>query len=218
MNSHFAIFATLALAAGTLLAGPAQADDDRWMIRLRALRIAPADTSDAVPALGLPSDQIHVSSKWAPDFDVEYFLSRAWSTELLLTVPQRHDVTLPGVGTIGSFKHLPPTLTLKYDFRPDSVLRPYVGAGLNVTFISDVNITVPASAAGGQALPLKLERTSVGPAAQAGIDFKLSDRWFANIDAKYVQIRSDVKLGDGTRVSRVKVDPWLLGAGGGYRF
>jgi len=218
MNAQFAILTALTLATGTLLATSVRADDDPWIIRLRALRIAPADKSDSVPALGLPEDQIHVSSKWAPDLDVEYFFGSAWSTELLLTAPQRHDVTIQGVGTIGSFKQLPPTLTVKYNFLPDSTVRPYIGAGLNVTFITDVDVTVPASAAAGQPLPLKLDHTSVGPAGQGGIDFKLTDHWFANLDAKYVAIRSDVKLSDGTKVSRVKVDPWLLGVGGGYRF
>lgn len=40
---------------------------------------------------------------------------------------------------------------------------------------------------------------------------------FLNFDVKKLQIRTDVKLA-GTTLSTVKVDPWLIGVGIGYRF
>jgi outer membrane protein len=48
------------------------------------------------------------------------------------------------------------------------------------------------------------------------VDFKLDKNWSLNLDVKKVQIRSDV-LG-GAKISAVKVDPWLVGVGVGYRF
>jgi len=93
-----------------------------------------------------------------------------------------------------------------------------VGIGINVTFIMDADVYVPAATAGGSSLPLKLDRTSVGPAGQVGFDIRISEHWFGSVDAKYVGIRSDVKLSDGTKVSNVRIDPWLLGVGAGYRF
>ncbi len=207
-----------AVLAGTALPALSQAEEGPWVVRLRALHIGPANKSDAVPALGLPADQIDVSSKWAPDIDFEYFFNRSWSGELLLTVPQKHDVSVKNVGSLGSFKHLPPTLTVKYNFIPDGTFRPYVGVGVNLTFISDVNLAVPSSVTEGAPLPLKLSSTSVGIASQAGFDVKIDQNWFASVDVKYVQIRSDVKLEDGTKVSAVQVDPWLIGIGVGYRF
>lgn len=218
MRNSSGISVVAALAVAVLSWSPAQAGEGPWLVRVRALHIGPANKSDPVPALGLPGDQIDVSSKWAPDIDFEYFFSPNWSSELLLTVPQRHDVSVKGVGTLGSFKHLPPTLTLKYNFLPDGSFRPYVGVGLNLTLIMDVNLAVPSAVTGGAPLPLKLDSSSVGAAAQAGFDVKSDDHWLGSVDVKYVQIRSDVKLSDGTKVSAVKVDPWLIGIGGGYRF
>ena len=137
----------------------------------------------------------------------------------MLTYPQRHTVSVKGVGDLGTFKHLPPTLTVKYTLLPDGAFRPYIGIGVNLTLIMDVDIAVPAAVSPtGSTLPLKLESSSFGAAGQAGFDFKFTDNWFGNVDVKYVQIRSDVKLTDGTKVSAVKVDPWLLGVGIGYRF
>jgi outer membrane protein len=214
IKKNLAILAVAALTTGIALSAPAQADDGPWVVRLRALHIGPANKSDAVPALGLPSDQIDVNSKWAPDLDFEYFFTPNWSSELLLTVPQKQTVSVKGVGDIGTFKHLPPTLTVKYGFLPDGIVRPYVGAGINLTLIMDVNLAVP----GETPLPLKLQSSSFGGALQAGVDVKLDQHWFGSLDVKYVQIRSDVKLTDGTKVSSVKVDPWLIGIGAGYRF
>jgi len=58
----------------------------------------------------------------------------------------------------------PPTLTGKYNFLPDRAFQPYIGAGLNVTRIMDVNLQVPTVGR------LTLDRTSVGVAAQGGFD------------------------------------------------
>lgn len=223
--TRLAVAASLASAA--LLSVPAQADESPFVVRLRALHIAPANKSDAInvpslaagaPALVLPADSIEVSSKWIPDLDLEYFFSKNWSAELVLTVPQKHDVSVKGVATIGSFKHLPPTLTAKYNFNPEGTFRPYIGAGINLTLIMNVDITVPAALSPtGSDLPLSLDNHSVGAAAQAGMDIKLGDHWFANVDAKYVQLRTDVKAGS-LKVTTVKVDPVLLGVGVAYRF
>ena len=223
--TRIAIAATLASAA--LLSVPAQADESPFVVRLRALHISPANKSDAVsvpslaegaPALNLPADYIEVSSKWIPDIDLEYFFTPNWSAELVLTVPQKHDVSVKGVATIGTFKHLPPTLTAKYNFNPTGTIRPYVGAGVNLTLIMNVDITVPAALSPtGADLPLSLDNHSLGAAVQAGMDIKLGDHWFANVDAKYVQLKTDVKAGS-LKVSTVKVDPVLLGVGVAYRF
>ncbi len=213
------------------------ADESPFLVRVRALDIRPANKSDAIPALGVAADKIDVSSKWIPDIDLEYYFAPAWSTELVLTVPQKHDVSVVGVGSLGSFKHLPPTLTAKYHFNSGGKISPYVGAGINLTLIMDVNLAVPGAATTAEAgsavmhqavrpvihaaagdLPLTLENHSIGAALQAGVDIRLADHWYGNADIKYVQIRSDVMLAGGTKVSAVQVDPLLLGIGVAYRF
>ena len=220
-----------ALAAGALTAIPAQADEGPFMIRLRAVYLDFAQKSDGfnLPITGgttpIPSDAITLNKKWIPDIDFEYFWTKQFSTELVLTYPQSQDVTVnvPGLGgvAVGSFKHLPPTLTAKWNFIPDGTFRPYVGVGVNLTIISNVNLSVPA-VSGVQSTPIALDlnSTSVGFAGQAGFDVKLADHWFANVDVKYVQLGSDVKVPalGGATITKVHLDPWLLGAGIGYRF
>jgi outer membrane protein len=199
------MLAALGFAA---VAAPAMAQDGSspWLVRARAVHIDPADKSDPVGGTGA-SDRIHVEDKWIPEVDISYFFTPHWAAELILTYPQKHTVTLDGA-SIGSFKHLPPTLTLQYHFLPGATIDPYIGAGLNYTLMSKVRLLNGAGS---------LEHDSVGGAVQAGVDFRIDKNWSVNLDVKKAQIRSDVMIG-GARASRVKVDPVLFGVGVGYRF
>ncbi|MBC3869542.1 OmpW/AlkL family protein [Undibacterium oligocarboniphilum] len=200
------IVIAISLATIGLAATQAMAQQSPWMVRARVVNISPANGSDPVGGIGA-ADRIAVSNKTIPEVDISYFVTPNWSAELVLTYPQKHDVTLDGA-TIGSFKHLPPTLTAQYHFTPDAAFSPYVGAGVNYTRISDVNLLKGAA---------DLDKSSIGFAVQAGVDFKLDKNWSLNLDVKKVQIRSDVTSA-GTKISAVKVDPWLVGVGVGYRF
>ena len=205
-----------AVAAVMFVSSARAADTDPWEVRLRLIYLEPAQESDAYPPLGIPNDGIHIDDKWLPDLDIEYHFTPHWSSELVLTYPQKQTVTversvLGGPTEIGSFKHLPPVLTAKYNFLPQGTFRPYVGAGINVTFISDVNLYVPTVG------PLTLNKTSVGPAVQAGLDWQLTEHWFLNADVKWVQLHATVKY-DGAPISQLKINPLLWGVGFGYRF
>ena len=205
IRSAFAVAAVATVSLG-LLASHAHAEQGSWLVRARAVNIDPVDKSDPIAGAGA-ADRISVSKKTIPEVDISYFFTPNWSTELVLTYPQKHKVRLDGQ-EIGSFKHLPPTLTLQYHFLPDTQFSPYLGAGVNYTRISSVDLLNGAAT---------LEKSSVGLALQAGLDVKLSDKWSLNFDVKKVQIRSDVMSG-GTRISNVKLDPLLIGVGVGYRF
>jgi outer membrane protein len=118
---------------------------------------------------------------------------------------------------IGSVKHLPPTLTLQYHFNPAGTVRPYAGIGLNYTRFSGVKLD--AGTVLGGSVPLKVDRSSVGWAAQIGVDIQLAPQWFLNLDAKYVKIDTDISVkGAGIPVTKLDIDPLLLSVGLGYRF
>lgn len=212
MKRLFGLGVLAAAILGSATATPALAEEGRFMVRVRAVNLDPADNSDAIPALGVPADAIHVDNKVIPEIDFTYFLTKNIAAELVLTYPQKHDVTLMGT-KIGSFKHLPPTLTVQYHFQPDAKFRPYVGAGINYTRISSVNLNVPGVG------ELGFENDSIGGALQAGFDVVLDEHWSFNLDIKKVWIGSDVTLkATGAKVSSVGVDPVLIGIGVGYRF
>ena len=194
------------LAALTLLTGVAQAQETPWLVRVRAVHLDPANKSDPVGGAGA-ADRIDVSGKTIPEVDISYFFTKNIAAELVLTHPQKHDVTLDG-NNIGTFKHLPPTLLVQYHFLPDAHCRPYVGAGVNYTTMSKVNLLDGAGS---------LDHDSVGLALQAGADVAIDQKWSVNFDVKKIQIRSDVYV-NGAKASRLKVDPLMLAVGVGYRF
>jgi outer membrane protein len=193
----------LALAAAALLPTIASAADDagNYFVRVRALYLQSSNTNqdDVVPL------DLSINDKLLPELDLGYFFTPNIATELVLTYPQRQTISSGGVA-IGSLKHLPPTLTVQYHFTGMSV-RPYVGAGVNYTHFSDVQLPAGVS----------IKANSFGLAAQAGLDIPLGGGWMLNADLKYVQIKTDVSAG-GVKVDTFKVDPWLYGVGIGYRF
>lgn len=200
---------------GLGLACSAQAAVEQpWMVRVRAVNMNMANQSDSIPALGVTAmDTIEVNDKTIPELDISYFFTPNWAAELVLTYPQKQDVTLVNNGTrtnLGTFKHLPPILSLQYHFKPGAKFQPYAGLGVNYTKISSVKL-----AAGAQ--PLELEGHSTGLALNLGADYHLQDNMYLNVDIKKVQLRSDV-LANGNVVSKAKLDPLLVGVGIGWRF
>jgi len=196
---------SLALAATAALPLAAHAEEGPWLVRLRAVNLDSANKDNT----GL---NLSINNKVIPEFDVSYFFTPELAAELVLTYPQKQTIRSGGVD-IGSLKHLPPTLTLQYHFNGQGALKPYVGAGINYTRFSQVQFH-PAVAA---ALQPSISKNSVGLALQAGLDYKLNDSTYLNFDIKKVQIRTDVKSA-GTKIGEFKVDPWLIGAGAGWRF
>jgi outer membrane protein len=120
-----------------------------------------------------------------------------------------------GALKIGQFKHLPPTLTLQYHFNPTGQFRPYVGAGVNYTIISDDDFG-PLNRATGTVT--KLDNDSWGGAFQAGFDVKVGANSYINFDIKKIYIESDVKNNVLGKVSKVKVNPVAIGIGYGFKF
>jgi outer membrane protein len=191
----------VAAVLSTLLSGAVfaqQATEGPWMVRARAVHLASANGDST--GLGLS-----VNNKWIPEVDVSYFFNKNMAVELVLTVPQKHTLSSNGVG-IGTLKHLPPTLLAQYHFDA-SGFKPYVGAGINYTKFSSVNL--PAG--------VDIDRSSWGPALQVGVDIPLSGNMYLNFDLKKVYIRTDVSAGN-VNLGTFKVDPVLAGVGLGWRF
>ncbi|MCA0176981.1 MAG: outer membrane beta-barrel protein [Proteobacteria bacterium] len=192
----------IALAAIAVMAPAfAQSEDSgNWIVRARAVHLDSANKDST--GLGLT-----INNKWLPEVDISYFITPNIAAELILTVPQKQTVYSKGAA-IGEFKHLPPTLTLQYHFTNLGVVRPYVGAGVNYTRLSSVNVL------NGDA---DLKRNSWGLAAQVGVDIPVGDGWLLNLDLKKVQIKTTVSAG-GAEAGKFKVDPLLLSVGVGKRF
>jgi len=219
-----------ALMTGTALtgfAGTASAEDNPWMLRVRALAVLPDETAAlSVGGAGLQGDA-DIGDQYVPEFDITYFFTDHIAAELILAVTP-HDVsavnvTVPGALTnaaidLGDVWLLPPTLTVQYHFDTGTQFKPYVGAGVNATFF--FNEDEGPVADGIDYDP------SFGPALQAGFDYDLDGEeggWAINADIKKIWINTDVTvdftsaLGAAVKAD-VDINPLVAGIGFAYKY
>lgn len=189
------------LATALVLAcGPALANDaGDWSISLGAHVIDPKSDNGSLAGGALAAD---VGSSTRPTITAEYFFSPNLGLELLASLPFDHDISVNGVQA-GSTKHLPPTLSLQYHFNGERV-SPFIGAGINYTLFFDSESTGPLA---GTDLDLD---NSWGLAAHVGLDFRLGERSALRVDARWIDIDTDVSV-DGAGVGTVNIDPLVYG-------
>lgn len=173
-----------------------------WMIRARAVELNWANTQNN----GLASTNVSAKNLAIPEFDVSYFFTKNIATELVLTYPQKVDIT--AAGNPGNLKVLPPSLIVQYHFTDLGPVRPYIGLGMNYTSFSSVN--VPGVAA-------TLNKNSTGGVAQLGLDYMLDKNWGVNFDLKYMQIKTDVFVASSNK-GQLGLNPVAAAVGVTYRF
>ena len=191
------------------LAAPAAAQSrGEWTLGLGLHSVDP--TSDNGSLAGGTLD-LDVGSDSKPSVTAEYFIRDNMGIEILAAWPFEHDISIDGLGKVGSTKHLPPTVSFQYHFNTSGKVSPFLGAGLNYTaFFSE---KTNGALAGSE---LKLEN-SWGLAAHAGLDIWFSNQNALRIDARWVDIDSDVSL-NGAGLGTAQIDPMVYGAAWRHRF
>ncbi len=114
---------------------------------------------------------------------VEYFFNDNISTELLLATPISHDVLLNGDNAV-KIKQLPPTLTVKYNFKNSTGFTPYIGVGGTAFIAWDESERGPLT---GTDVKVKED---FGFAGQVGLNFKPADakNWGVFADVRYAKL------------------------------
>ena len=191
----------VALSLGLASVVHAEEDYKKFGVRVRAIYVAPNESFDSQ----LNGLNPTVSDSIIPELDLEYFFMKNLSTELILAVT-KNDIEFNG-NKVGSTWLLPPTLTVKYHPLAGGTISPYVGVGVNYTIPFDSELTgVP---------DFKVDN-SVGWAAQAGVDVKIKDNLYLNLDYKYINADTKIRVA-GTKY-KLDLNPNLFGIGVGYRF
>jgi outer membrane protein len=199
------------LAAALVLGGlaaPAFAQQaGEWTFAVGAHQVNPKSDNGSVVGGTL---DVEVGSNVRPTITAEYFVRDNLGIEVLAAWPFEHDISIKGVGQVGSTKHLPPTVSLQYHFGEGKV-KPFVGAGINYTlFMSEET----EGALAGSDLELD---DSFGLALHAGIDFKVGEKGAIRIDARWIDIDTDAKL-NGVDIGTVNIDPLVYGAAYVFQF
>ncbi|MCQ3000227.1 outer membrane beta-barrel protein [Pseudomonas syringae] len=217
----------------TLAASTAQAyEAGDIIVRAGAVTVDPRESSSSVRVDrgGLAGTDLGGKAGMNSDtqlgLNFAYMITNHLGIELLAATPFEHDVTIEGTsggiadGKLGSLKHLPPTLSLiYYPLDNKSAFQPYVGAGINYTWIYDESVGSSASAAGFDNFHAS---NSWGWAAQVGADYMLTDRLMINAQMRYIDIETDAYVSNtnlGVRAKvNVDVDPFVYMVGLGYKF
>lgn len=210
MMKNVFVVAGLLVALSLGLSSIVRAEDDymKFGVRMRAIYVAPSESVDSRVDTVL-GGKTTVSDNIIPELDLEYFFLKNVSTELILGVT-RHDIKA-GNQYVGSTWLLPPTLTVKYHPLAGDTISPYVGVGLNATIPFHSKLNADPN--------FKLDNT-IGWAAQAGVDVKIKDNLYFNLDYKYVNVNSKISVPAVSTSTKFKLDlnPNLIGIGVGYRF
>ncbi|MDR7135000.1 outer membrane protein [Lysobacter niastensis] len=190
----------IALGAATLPAAAQSAGD--WTLGAGVHVVDPKSDNGRVAGGTL---DVGVDRDIKPTLTVEYFVHDKLGVEVLAAWPFQHDIQIAGLGRVGDTKQLPPTVSLQYHFNGQDRVSPFLGAGINYTafFSEDTRGALEGS-------KLKLG-DSWGLAAHAGVDFAVGQRGAIRIDARWIDIDTDVSL-DGAKLGTVAIDPIVYGA------
>ncbi len=183
--------------------------ENNWMVRTRALAVMP-DVSGSPSVIG---GDVRINTQSVPELDFTYFFKKNFAMELILATTT-HQVGVKNSALdnvdLGSVSLLPPTLLAQYHHEWGN-FKPYVGAGLNYTMFYN--------AQSGAVNSVKYDNC-FGYALQVGLDYKITEKVYLNLDIKKLYLETTTKVRAGaTRVKAdVNIDPLLVGVGIGYRF
>jgi|TARA_E500000305_G_scaffold83376_1_gene69153 outer membrane protein len=189
---------------GSAVEARAEGGDSPWLIRVRGIYVSPDESASVTGLAGT----VEADGAVVPELDITYFFTDNIAAELILATSP-HDMSATAGVDLGDVWVLPPTLLLQYHFTPKDQFRPYVGAGINYTIFYGEDSGAVAS--------IDYE-DGFGYALQAGMDYDLGNQWVFNIDVKKLWLNTDVSINGGAITADVDLDPWIFGAGFGYRF
>ena len=209
------IYRTLLLLTilGLSVAYPAysKAEDSKdWLIRARALAIQ----TNADGTSNEMGGSVKTGDDLVPEIDITYYLADNISVETMFGIAE-YNVQLDGSALgnvdVGKVKKLPTTVTLKYHFNQISEIIPYIGIGASYTVFFDEDV--------GRGINNIDYSNEFGFVMQIGLDYKIAENTYLNVDVKKFIIDADMRMNNGTiNANSVDIKPLMIGIGAGDRF
>ena len=207
------------LRAGVAVVSPSGVDSDPLQLNGAPLPGTKVDEITNGTALGITG---------------AYFFTDKFALELLAATPFKHDIKVKGleplgIRTAGDTKQLPPTLSAQfYPLGKGSKFQPYIGIGLNYTtfFSSSSSSELSAGLAPVTGFyedySLDLD-DSWGISGEIGADYFINENLALNASLWRIQIETEANFkgkisGTRIRAKDVKINPWVVMVGIGYRF
>lgn len=187
----------------------AQAHDaGDFIVRAGVAHVAPQESANP-DIVGLSSDtQLGLTGT--------YMFTNNIGLEVLASSPFTHNIDLKGGGTLAEVKQLPPTISAQYFFNNNSIVTPYVGAGINYFMVLESDMTsYGETTLGTNNIDVG---DSVGLALSAGLDINITDNLIANAAVWHIDVETTADINDGALKIDVDIDPWVYMIGLGYKF
>ena len=169
-----------------------------FQVKVGASVVAPTDETTVNGVGTLKADY-----EFAFTPSVEYFFG---------DTPISHDVSLDGTKVV-KLKHLPPTITAKYNFKNSTGFTPYIGVGGTAFVAWDEKGVGPLNG-----VDVKVKE-DFGFAGQLGFTFQPADakNWGVFFDARYAQLSPEVQI-NGTKLTDLDINPMVYTLGYSYKF
>ena len=207
-----------------------------WTVRAGVSQVQPhSRASDAVgPFLpGPPSGiSLEVENKTTAFFSIAKAINSNVEIEFALGYPPTHDVNARIAGflpsnvqpfngqTVARIRQIAPTLFVNYAFgEANATWRPFVGLGVNYTNFDKRSSTAAGNALNGGPTNISLD-DSWGLAAQAGLDYRINDRWSLHGSVATARVKTHLiatTAGQAREVD-IRFHPVVFTLSAGYRF
>lgn len=202
MNTRV-LFCSLALAFATCSAALADEPTSRhWIARIGVHPVNPKPSSHT---------DYTIENAAGLSLGATYLFTPHWGLELFSAFPNAHELHDVDFARVGSFKMIPTSATIQYHIADTAdIFRVYGAVGIAHTTFASENTKGPLATR-----QMNLD-ASTGLTAGIGLDMNLGSKWYVNVDARWMDIDSDMTL-DGAASGRLQIDPYLFGLSLGRR-
>lgn len=188
-----AVSLALASAGGSYVVA-ADGGASKWSQEVGYYKIAPDENSSAISGPGMPpATAVDVEDGSSYLFSTTYHHNNNLSVEFFYggwnELDAAADGSISGLGNIGTFEYLAPTVTVNWTFGNDAwALRPHLGLGINRMIYGQEKANGVLEGALGGSTEIEIDDTW-GAVFTAGLTWHFTKRLYAT--ASYVVINSD---------------------------
>ena len=211
----------VAIAAMFSAASPAFAERGDMLIKMRGSYNLRSGSDTAVVSVGGSNVSAKASNSVGAEAAADFFVSENFAVEAAFG-GSSYEINNSAGNTLASAGLINPSLTLLYYPTTSARIRPYIGGGAAyVNFYSEKPGEILTNQHVIQPVTYSaVMKSNLAPVGQVGADISLDNKFYLNIDGKYMLANSKVTIVQGIVSQTVKqnMSSFVIGAGVGFKF